>query len=256
MTPKTLRFIFLCAVIAGESAAAQGLDKDETQTNRSGTYQIQGQQKITPKSFIPEELKEQTVTIPIMDGPVDPREYTVGPGDIYSLNIWISPPLNFQLPVTPEGTIIIPTVGEIFVAGLRLEDAKNKVVGEVNKRYISSRASFTLLTPRLVLIAVKGVVWNEGSMFLQSTERVEAAIALANKREKAYPPNGQTDERQRRWASDINLIPEQDTVGSRRKIVVRHRDGTISNVDLEKYFVQRDSKLNPYLQDGDVVIVL
>jgi len=255
MTPKTLRFIFLCAVVAGESAAAQSIDKDETQTNRSGTYQTPGEQKLSPKTFIPEGIREQPLAAPILDAPVDPKEYIVGPGDNYSLNIWISPPLNFQLSVTPEGTIIIPTVGEVYAAGLRLEEAKKKVVAEVKKRYISSDASFTLLTPRLVLVAVSGTVLNEGSMFLQSTERVEAAVALANRHDKLLTTYAQAEERPRRVASDINFIPERDTLGSRRKIIVRHRDGTISHVDLEKYFVQKDLRLNPYLREGDVVVV-
>ncbi|MGA7160726.1 MAG: polysaccharide biosynthesis/export family protein [Bacteroidota bacterium] len=257
MTTKTLQFILLCTLVAAEFAIAQSLDnKDDLQVNKNGTYQVPGQQKISPKSFVPEEIKEQTPTIPIMDGPVDPKEYVVGPGDIFSVNVWITPPLNLQLPVTPEGTIIIPTVGEIYVAGLRLEDAKKKVVSEIKKRYISSEASFTLFTPRLVMVAVKGVVWNEGSVFLQSTERVEAAIVMANRHEKiSPPPYPQIDEQPRRLTSNINLIPGQDTIGSRRKILVRHRDGTTSHVDLEKYFLQRDPKLNPYLRDGDVVVV-
>ncbi len=57
----------------------------------------------------------QALKMAVMDGPVDPKEYIVGPGDIYSVNVWISPPLSLQLPVTPEGSIIIPTVGEVSV---------------------------------------------------------------------------------------------------------------------------------------------
>jgi len=51
---------------------------------------------------------------------VNPSEYYVGPSDIISVNIWISPPLSFSLTVTPEGTLIVPTVGAEGVGGCAL----------------------------------------------------------------------------------------------------------------------------------------
>ena len=47
---------------------------------------------------------------------IDPALYFVGPSDVFSVNIWISPPLHFLLTVTPEGTLIIPTVGEVRIS--------------------------------------------------------------------------------------------------------------------------------------------
>jgi protein involved in polysaccharide export with SLBB domain len=43
---------------------------------------------------------------------------------LISVNIWTSPQLIFPLTVTPEGTLIIPTVGEIHVADLTLSEVK------------------------------------------------------------------------------------------------------------------------------------
>ena len=95
------------------------------------------------------------------------------------MNIWISPPLSLQLPVTPEGSVIIPTVGEVSVSGLHLDEAKKKIAAEVRKKYISGNISFTLLTPRIFAVRVTGFGFIEKTVYVQATERAQDAISLA-----------------------------------------------------------------------------
>ncbi len=256
-SPKLkLLLVMCCAVcIIPRILNAQLIDRNETDADRKkSTFQTSGQSTITPQNFVPQYLNGQNARIAVMDGPVDPREYYVGPGDIYGVNVWISPPLSIQLPVTPEGSLIMPTVGEIFVSGLHLDEAKKKVISEIKKKYISNDASFTLLTPRIFAVTVKGVVRKEGTVYIQATERVDAAVALANTLE-IQNLSEKWGNRDRQLPSDINLIPGRDTVGSSRKIVIQHKDGTRAFADFEKYFSMKDSWFNPYLKDGDVVIV-
>lgn len=209
---------------------------------QKGQTQIQYQQNL------------QNLKMAVMDGPVDPKEYIVGPGDIYNVSMWINPPLSLQIPVTPEGSLIIPTVGEVLIGGMHLNDAKKKVIAEVRKKYLTGEVSLTLFTPRVFSVTVKGIVRNEGTVYMLATERADKAISLANtvKDNKVNQPEETTIAK---YGSPGDLIIKPDTIGSSRRIIVRHKDGTQSKVDLEKYFVQRDSRLNPLLQDGDVVIV-
>jgi protein involved in polysaccharide export with SLBB domain len=252
---RILRCVCFLALFAiTRSSVAQTLDESDQQ-KRNESYQNPGVQKLSPKSLVPQEFNGQTAQIPILDGPIDPAGYIVGPGDIYVVSIWTSMPLNFQLAVSPEGTLIIPSVGEVPVAGLSLEKAKKRVIEEAKKRYIASNVTCTLVTPRLVLVNVNGTVHNEGSMFLQSTERVEGAVALADRRGGGLSTFGEVQMRPKHVVDNINNVIEQDTLGSRRKILVYHRDGSFSRVDLEKYFVERSHDLNPYLRDGDVITV-
>ena len=76
------------------------------------------------KTDLKNMIQAPVTNVPALEGPVDPEKYYVGPSDILSVNIWISPPLNFSLTVTPEGTLIIPTVGEVRVTDLTLREAK------------------------------------------------------------------------------------------------------------------------------------
>ena len=56
----------------------------------------------------------------VVDKAVDPNKYIVGPNDIFSLGIYGY--LNQQIPinVNVEGTVLIPTVGEVKVDWLTL----------------------------------------------------------------------------------------------------------------------------------------
>ncbi len=246
---RLFRFVAFSVVVLlwlNESVAFGQLFNDkESQSGSQQSLMQQMQQQ--------QQQNIQNIKTPVLDGPIDPAEYIVGPGDIYSVNVWISPPVSFQLPVTPEGSIIIPTVGEIHVAGLHLDEAKKKVVADVRKKYIAGDISFTLMTPRMFAVTVKGVVKQEGTVYVQASERVNAAIALANAATNQTQKSTLFEEKAKFLQS--NLIVKPDSIGSLRRIVIRHKDGTTATADLEKYFVQQDPRLNPLLQDGDVVIV-
>jgi polysaccharide export outer membrane protein len=171
---------------------------------------------------------------------VNPERYFVGPSDGIAVNIWMSPPMTFSLTVTPEGTLIVPTVGEIPVADLTLAQAKERIVSQVRKRYIASDITATLIKPRPIIVTVSGNVLNEGFYTLTAVDRAHRAIEEANK-----PTAIQRD---------ANPAPFVNST-SFRNIVVRHKDGTQERIDITKYLATRDEHWNPYLREGDAVIV-
>ncbi len=175
-----------------------------------------------------------------LEAPVNPLYYFVGPSDVISVNIWMSPPQNYPLTVTPEGTLIIPTVGEVAVADLSLADAKTKILTEIRKKYISVEVSVTLLKPRPIVVSIVGVVLNTGLFTVSAVDRANKVIEEANK-----PTRLQSGD-------DARNILE---VMSTRNIVLKHRNGKEERVDLTKYYATRDDKLNPYLREGDIIVV-
>jgi protein involved in polysaccharide export with SLBB domain len=191
-----------------------------------------------------EQSQVQTTTIPqgsvALESTVDPDRYYVGPSDVISVNIWMSPPLSFSLPVTPEGTLIIPTIGEVKVANLPLSKVKELVVSEGRKKYQHVEITATLLRPRQVIVTVMGRVLNPAVYTLNGVDRVSRAVDYANTLKRA-----QTDD-------DLAILKKDM---STRNITVRHRDGTEQRVDIPKYLATHDGKWNPYLREGDVVLV-
>ena len=171
---------------------------------------------------------------------IDPALYFVGPSDVFSVNIWISPPLHFLLTVTPEGTLIIPTVGEVRISELTLKDAKQRIVAEIKKKYVFGGATATLATPRPIVVHLTGHVLNPGSYVVASHNRANKAIEDANTpRTIDQGPDAQY------YVSTM----------STRNISVRHNDGSVTRVDVPKFLATKENRWNPYLQGGDVIVV-
>ena len=175
-----------------------------------------------------------------LESTVDPAKYYVGPSDVIAVNIWISPPVNLMLTVTPEGTLIIPTVGEVHVSDMLLARAKERVLEEVKKKYIAGQVTVTLVRPRPIIISVLGTVLNPGLYTLSAVDRANKAIEEANRPTQKQNPG-----------DAAGLINEMST----RNILLKHKDGTQERVDITKFLAIKEDRWNPYLREGDVLIV-
>jgi protein involved in polysaccharide export with SLBB domain len=118
-------------------------------------------------------------------------------------------------------------------------DAKEKVLGEIRKKYISGSATMTLSSPRSVVVTVTGSVLFTGTIVLSATDRVEKAIQEANRAEQTRK-------------EDVGQVQR---ARSTRNITLRRRDGTTSRVDLKMYYATKDDSKNPYLREGDIIFV-
>ena len=209
-----------------------------------GIAQTQRTPKRTDEFGIPlEERNALSIVQPsgiALESTVDPEKYFVGPSDVIAVNIWMSPPISFSLTVTPEGTLIIPTIGEIQVAEQTLATVKKKILKEAHKKYLSAEITATLIKPRTVVLNVVGHVLHPGLFTLNGADRVNKAIQDANQLG--------------RLETQENLNPVLEAM-STRNIVLKHRDGLQDRVDIEKYLLTHDGRWNPYLREGDVIVV-
>jgi len=226
---RFVRMALLFLILAGSSG--------QTQTQRTTKK---------PEDFMlpPEEEKTALSIVQpagiALESTVKPEEYYVGPSDVIAVNIWISPPVSFSLTVTPEGTLIIPTVGEVMVAELTLARAKEKILGEARKKYLQAEITATLVKPRPIIVSVAGNVLHPGLFNFTGVDRATKALEEANKLS--------------RLQTQDDLRPILDVM-STRNIVLKHRDGSQDRVDIPKYYFTHDNRWNPYLREGDVVVV-
>jgi polysaccharide export outer membrane protein len=58
---------------------------------------------------------------------LDAEDYRLGPGDVVQLNVLQQPALDRSLLIRPDGTAVIPLVGEVEMAGLTLNEAEELV---------------------------------------------------------------------------------------------------------------------------------
>ena len=177
-----------------------------------------------------------------LEGVVNADQYIVGPNDLFNLGVYGF--INQQVPiyVTPEGTVVIPTVGEVDVSDLTLREAKSKVVSKVKERYYSSEVSFTLAQPRVFLVKVSGLI--QGNFEVYPTSRPSDLLKrlffdTTNVSRVAYETTNVRE----------HLITEL----SLRNIELIRKNGTIQRVDVYKFFMTNDDEYNPYFNEGDLL---
>ncbi len=179
-----------------------------------------------------------------LEATIDPARYFVGPSDVIAVNIWMSPSVNAMLTVTPEGTLIIPGVGEVKVSDMSLADAKVRILAEVHRKYSVAVTTVTLIRPRPIIVTVTGSIVVPGLYTLSSIDRATRAIEEANR----IPQTQQTLQQVEELKQLIGLM-------SSRSIVIKHKDGTQGRVDITKFLATKEDRWNPYLREGDVVVV-
>ncbi len=206
------------------------------------------------KSDLKSMIQAPVSNVPPLEGPVDPDLYFVGPSDMLSVNIWTSPPLNFSLTVTPEGTLIVPTVGEVHVADLTLSEAKKKIITEIKKKYLTGDPTVTLLNPRQISVTVTGAVRNPGKYVLYATDRVDKAVTMANKIQKDLLSESKIAS----ITTSIRKDEPQDFEErnqSQRNIQLTRRTGERFRADVLRYYATKNGQWNPLLREGDEIFV-
>lgn len=174
------------------------------------------------------KIKERLAQAEALEVAVNPDDYIVGPGDIFSFNIWGSLPYQLPLTVTPEGHLSIPSVGEITVSGRTLSHVQDTVLKEASPFYENSTVTLNLLALRFFRVHVLGEVQYPGIYIAQAMDRFSEMINRAG---------GITQ-----WAW-------------KRNIEVRHPDGTNDLFDLSQYEQDGNLEQNLYVGGGDVLYV-
>ncbi|MDZ7773793.1 MAG: SLBB domain-containing protein [Balneolaceae bacterium] len=71
---------------------------------------------------------------PIMNIPT-PTDYVLGSGDQVFIDVWGAHAQTYQLQISPEGNIMIPNLGPIYLDGLTIEDARQKLYERMSQIY-------------------------------------------------------------------------------------------------------------------------
>ena len=179
----------------------------------------------------------------IIDKPIDPDAYFIGPGDQFLVNIISSDNVsNYTLTVSPTGEILIPTIGVVQLNNHSLSTSIQSMESAIKSMNQSAQIYIILSEIREFKIKVIGHLKNPGFYTVTPVSRVSDLyedILLKLQSESSADQN-----------ADQNLYPEM----SRRNIEI-FRNGKSIPVDLVKFGSTGIDNNNPYLQQGDVVRV-
>jgi len=161
-----------------------------------------------------------------IEHPIDPETYVCGPGDVFELDFWGSQNLQLKVTTDLEGRAFIQRVGFIPVAGKTLSVVRAAMKSKIRTVYPGLTFDLTLLSPRSFVVHVVDNVKQPGTYTSRALDRVSTVIARAG-----------------------------IAGGSRRRIAIQHHDGTTGLADLLRYELTGDVAYNPFLLDGDVIVV-
>lgn len=159
-----------------------------------------------------------------------PEDYRLGPGDQLEAHLIVSDnalALDYRFAVNPEGKIFFPNIGEIYLNGLTLKQAKVKMAKEIKKKY-RERFSLSLMVsiPKMVKIYVTGQVKNPGLHTIYDGSKISEVI------KRVGVARG----------------------GSKRNVVIK-RKKEVLKVDLYKVLYEGDVASDISVRMGDVIEV-
>ena len=167
-------------------------------------------------------------------GPVD-RNYRLGPGDRLLLLLTGDVEQSYPLAVTREGFIVIPQVGQLFVANLTLAELDNLLYARLGRAYSgvrrnggTTRFSVSVVQLRSFQVFVTGDVERPGSYRVSSAGTALTAL---------YAAGGPSE------------------AGSLRRVEVRRGGRVVGALDVYDYLVRGDATNDVRLESGDVVFV-
>ncbi|MEO9476962.1 MAG: SLBB domain-containing protein [Cyclobacteriaceae bacterium] len=120
---------------------------------------------------------EPSVNIPT------PENYLLGPGDQIIIDIWGASENNYQLTISPEGNVVIPNLGPVYLNGLVMEKAEAKLKAKLKAIYSTlgdkSFAQVSLGQIRTISVNVVGEVKTPGTYQLSSFATAFNALYMA-----------------------------------------------------------------------------
>ena len=175
-----------------------------------------------------------TLFDPNLAGPVD-RNYRLGPGDRLVLILTGDVEASYNLQVTREGFVLVPQVGQVYVANITLAQFDDLLYSRLGRVYSGVRrgggtTQFAVSVARLrsLQVFVVGDVVRPGSYRVSSAGTALTAL---------YAAGGPSEN------------------GSLRRVEIRRDGRAAATLDVYDYLTLGDASRDGRLQDGDVVFV-
>ena len=210
----------------------------------------------------------------IIDSPVNSNEYLVGPGDQFHLNIISSnETFDYSLTISPTGTLLIPSVGIINCNNLTLNQLIKEIRKTVKNWNKNIQINIELERIRQFKVLVSGQFENAGFFTVTPMTRVSDLYNLLvsdfnEKKKSTYKEKvdrtyseslgmqsilAVDDFYSRKLGTENKFESEIDKL-SRRNISIL-RDADTLSIDLEKFKVEGNLELNPYINQNDIIKV-
>ena len=170
---------------------------------------------------------EPTTFAPVTDVPV-PSDYMVGPGDVIKVQLYGKESNEYSLTINRDGTVQIPDLGPVSVAGLSFSDLRQELSKRIKQQMIGIESNITMGELRSIRIFIAGDAYKPGSYTVSSLSTITQALFVAG---------------------GVNEI------GSLRNVQVKRSGKLIGSFDLYDLLLRGDASGDINLRSGDVVFI-
>lgn len=169
---------------------------------------------------------EPSLNVPVSD------DYVLGPGDEILIDIWGLSSQSYDLMVTSSGSIEIPMVGPIYIAGQTLKAARSNIESRLKTIYsdLGSRTSASIKTGQLRTIKVNVI----GEVRVPGTYSLSGAATIFN-------------------ALYLSCGPTRN--GSFRNIQLIRDGRIVSTLDVYDFLINGKSCGNVPIYDNDIIMI-
>jgi protein involved in polysaccharide export with SLBB domain len=164
---------------------------------------------------------------PISNSPV-PSDYPLGPGDELMVRGWGTIDIDYRAVIDRNGTITIPTIGSVALAGVKAGDAQQVIRAAVNRLYKGVTLNVTFGQLRAITVYVVGQANRPGTYTVSSLSTLVTALFASG------GPNAN---------------------GSMRHVQVKRSGKVVTELDLYAFIAKGDKSADIKLQDGDTIYI-
>jgi protein involved in polysaccharide export with SLBB domain len=170
--------------------------------------------------------------VPATFAPLDrvpvPENYVVGPGDELMLRAWGSIAFYLRVTVDRSGSIYIPHVGQVQVAGIKFSELRNYLEGQIATTFKKFDLSVEMGQLRAIQIFVVGRNRRPGSYTVSSLSSLVDALFVSG---------------------------GPSSTGSMRRIEVKRGSSVVTELDLYDFLLNGNKSKDIPLFPGDVIYV-
>lgn len=197
----------------------------------------------TRKRTVPDSLRkfghnifvDRELTFEPNENLATPENYQLGPGDEVFIDIWGANEDNIHEEISPDGNIIVEQLGPIYLNGLTVKEANEKIRRIFARKYADVMGDNPLSDVRLTLGQIRTIsVSVMGEVHTPGTYRLSAFASLFH---ALYSAGGVTD------------------IGSLRNIRVMRNGEEVATADLYEYLFNGKTADDIRLKEGDVIVV-
>ncbi len=135
------------------------------------------------------------------------RRYLLGAGDQIYIEVQPFTELSLQTILNPEGSVVLPLVGAISLAGLTPAQAQQQIQAGLNQYLVNPIVSLQLLVPRPINVTITGEVARPG-FYPVAVQGATLATVLATA--GGVSPDADLRRVRLRWTANDGILREQE----------------------------------------------